>query len=71
MPGLVSALVKSKDVYDFSSRKLCSTWSCSQQKFQGPAIVGPPFPYYSQKYGNDMEGLWEGGPTIEGPWKNP
>ena len=23
------------------------------------------------KYGNDMGGLWEGGPTIEGPGKSP
>ena len=32
-------------------------------------------PYHSHKnpfkYGNDMGSLWEGGPTIEGPWKNP
>ena len=31
-------------------------------------------PYHSHKnplkYGNDIGGLWEGGPTIEGTWKN-
>ena len=42
---------------------------------QGPPTVGPPFPYHSHnnpwKYGNGMGSLWEGGPTIGGPWRNP
>ena len=58
-----------QQIAGFSARDL------DQQKFQGPAIVGPPFPYYSRtipiRNGNDMGGLWEGGPTIEGPSKNP
>ena len=48
-------------------------------KIPGTLNSGTPIPillpYHSHKnplkYGNDMEGLWEGGPTIEGPWKNP
>ena len=55
-----------------------ATWKTQiQQKFQVPTIVGPPFPYYSHTipiripWSMGMGGLWEGGPTIEAPWKNP
>ncbi len=48
------------------------------QKVQVPAIVRPPFPYYSHtipiripwKYGNDMGGF-RGSHMLEGLWKNP
>ena len=49
------------------------------REIPGTSNSGTPIPilllYHSHKnplkYGNDMGGLWEGGPTIEGPWKNP
>ena len=45
-----------------------------KQHFQGAPIVGPPFPYYCHTTPTripwSMGSLWEGGPTIGGPWRN-
>ena len=49
-----------------------------QGKFQGSPIVIPIpilLPYHTHKnplkYGNGMGSLWEGGPTVCCPWRNP
>ncbi len=59
-------------VFMFSWLCVCSIYST---KIPGTLNSGTPIPillpYHSHKnplkYGNDMGGLWEGGPTIEGP----
>ena len=51
----------------------------SSREIPGTPNSGTPIPilllYHSHKnplkYGNGMGSLWEGGPTGEGPWKNP
>ena len=47
----------------YPKKKKTTTWrSLENHYFQGKFQVS---------YGNGMESLWEGGPTIGGPWRNP